>query len=171
MHPHRTALLTVALAAALLPAGASAADRDGAIDVDHPSFAWDSKLGTGFTTLSNLHDTIPCGTPLVHDCDLTLIKVTGEGTVALVNESSDPNAVDTDLYVYESDADGTKGAQLAHSAQGSPTPNEATSVDTAGGDSWLLVEIDYTDNLAGTVHGTATFTPAPPEEEEPPLET
>lgn len=159
------ALIAALAAVALVPSAALAADRAGALDADHPTFAWDSKLGTGFTTLSNLHDKVPCGTPVVHDCDFTLLKVTGAGSVAIVNESSDPNAVDTDLYVYESDAEGTKGAQLASSAQGSPTPNEATAVDTGEGESWLLVEIDYTDNLAGTVHGTATFTPAPPEEE------
>jgi hypothetical protein len=165
MHALRPALLAAVAAAAFLPAGALAApDRDGVLDADHLTFSWDSKLGTGLTTLSNLHDQIPCGTPVVHDCDFTLIKVTGAGTVGITNESSDPNAVDTDLYVYDSDADGTQGDQLASSAQSSPTPNEATSVDTAEGDSWLLVEIDYTDNVAGTVKATATFTPAPPEE-------
>jgi hypothetical protein len=161
----RRALAVVAVAAALTPAAASAApDRKGAIDTNAPEFAWDTKLGTGFTTVSNLHDKIPCGTPLVHDCDFTLIQVTGPGSVAISNESSDPNAVDSDLYVYDSDADGTKGDQLASSAQSSPTPNEATAVDVGDGVSWLLIETDYCDNIGGTIHGKATFTPAPPEE-------
>jgi hypothetical protein len=163
----RAVVLAAVAAAAILPTAALAADHEGTLDADHPTFSWDSKLGTGFTTLSNLHDTIPCGTPVLHDCDFTLIKVTAAGSTTIVNESSDPNAVDSDLYVYESDAEGTQGDQLASSAQGSPTPNEATSVDSGDGDSWFLIEIDYTDNLAGTIHGTATFTPAPVEEPAP----
>jgi hypothetical protein len=163
--------LTVAVAAmALVPANAVAApDRTGAVDATKSKFEWDSKLGTGFTTLSNLHNQIPCGTPGIHDCDFTLIKVTDDefpGTLAVTNSSSDPNAVDTDLYIYASDKDGKNNGQLATSAQGTPTPNESTSVNTDVGTSWFLIEIDYTDNLAGTVHGVATYTPTPPEPEE-----
>jgi hypothetical protein len=164
----RRGLAAAIAATALLPAVAAAApDHSGAVNADTPSFSWDSKLGTGLTTLSNLHDQIPCGTPVVHDCDFTLLKVTGAGTVTITNESTDPNAVDSDLYVYDSDAQGTQGDQLGSSAQGSPTPNETTAVETEDGDSWLLIEIDYTDNLAGTIHGKAVFTPAPPEEADP----
>jgi hypothetical protein len=166
----RTPLAAAAVAVALVPASAIAApDRTGAVTVEKNTFKWDSKLGTGFTTLSNLHDQIPCGTPGLHDCDMTLIKVTDPdlpGTLAITNESSDPNAVDTDLYVYASDKDGNNLGQLGKSAQGTPTPNESTSVNTEVGDNWFLIEIDYTDNLAGTVHGTATYTPTPPETEE-----
>jgi hypothetical protein len=165
MHALRPALLAALSAAVLVPAGAQAADRQAALDADHPAYAWDSKLGTGLTAVSNLHEKVPCGTPLVHDCDFTLIKVTDAGTVAIDNRSSDPNAADTDLYVYESDAAGTRGAQVAKSASSDVTPNEATAVDSIAGENWFLVEIDYTVNLGGTVHGTATFTPAPPEVE------
>jgi len=163
-------LAVVALAAmAVVPASALAADRSGAVTTEKNKFEWDSKLGTGFTTLTNLHNTIPCGTPGIHDCDFTLIKVTDNefpGTLAVTNASSDPNAVDTDLYVYASDKDGNNNGQLATSAQSSPTPNEATSVNTDIGESWFLIEIDYTDNIGGTIHGTATYTPTPPEPEE-----
>ena len=79
---HRLLVSAVLATAALAPAGALAApDRDpAALDATNTVFSWDSKVGTGFTTLADLHDKIPCGTPLVHDCDFTLVKVTGEGT-------------------------------------------------------------------------------------------
>jgi len=159
----RLLLAAVTAAGVLVPAGSAlAADRTGTLDATTSTFAWDSKLGSGFTTLSNLHDKIPCGTPVVHDCDFTLLHVIGTGTVLVDNDSSDPNAVDTDLYAYLSDADGTKGESLGKSAQGTPTPKESLAIDAYDPDNWFLVEIDYTDNVAGTVKGTATFTPTEP---------
>src|SRR3954470_23393714 len=117
-------ILAAVLAAGVLgPTGAAmaAADHNGSLDATNTSFSWDSKLGTGFTTLSNLHDRIPCGTPVVHDCDFTLLHVIGTGSVLIENTSDQPNAVDTDLYAYLSDADGTKGESLGKSAQATPT--------------------------------------------------
>jgi hypothetical protein len=159
-------ILAAALAAGVLgPAGTAmaAADHNGSLDATNTSYSWDSKLGTGFTTLSNLHDKIPCGTPVVHDCDFTLLHVIGFGTVSVTNTQGSPNAVDTDLYVYDSDADGTKGDLEGSSAQGSPTPNESFAWDTFTPDGYYLVEIDYTDTVdgGGGVKGVATFTPAP----------
>ena len=143
---------------------AIAADRTGTLDSTTTSFAWDSKLGTGFTTLSNLHDQVPCGTPVVHDCDFTLLHVVGLGTIDVKETQGSPNAVDTDLYVYDSDADGTQGDLEGTSAQGSPTPNEEVVLRRDSEDGYYLVETDYTDNLdaGGGVKGVATFTPAPP---------
>ena len=121
----RLLLAAVVAAGVLVPTGSAiAADRTGTLDSTTTSFAWDSKLGTGFTTLSNLHDQIPCGTPVVHDCDFTLLHVVGLGTLDVKETQGSPNAVDTDLYVYDSDADGTQGDLEGTSAQGSPTPNE-----------------------------------------------
>jgi hypothetical protein len=165
----RLALAAVAVGV-LLPAGSAAAapDRTATLDAATTSFAWDSKLGTGFTTLTNLHDRIPCGTPGVHDCDFTLLHVIGTGTVLAETTSDMPNAVDTDLYAYISDADGNKVESLGYSAQSSPTPNESMAIDaydndtdpTTPADNWFLIEIDYTDNIGGTIKGTATFTPS-----------
>ena len=160
----RMLLAAVTAAGILVPAGSAlAADHNGTLDATTTSFSWDSKLGSGFTTLSNLHDKIPCGTPVVHDCDFTLLHVIGLGTVQVVETQGSPNAVDTDLYVYDSDADGTQGDLEGTSAQGSPTPNETVSFDTFTDDGYYLVETDYTDNVdaGGGVKGTATFTPAP----------
>lgn len=161
----RLLLAAVTAAGLLVPVGSAlAADRTGTLDATTTSFAWDSKLGTGFTTLSNLHDKVPCGTPLVHDCDFTLLHVIGLGTVNITETQGSPNAVDTDLYVYDSDADGTKGDLEGTSAQGSPTPNESFTFDTFTEDGYYLVETDYTDSVdaGGGVKGTATFTPAAP---------
>ena len=159
-------ILAAALAAGVLgspSAAMAAADHTGSLDATNTSYSWDSKLGTGFTTLSNLHDKIPCGTPVVHDCDFTLLHVIGFGTVSVTNTQGSPNAVDTDLYVYDSDANGTKGDLEGNSAQGSPTPDENFAWDTFTSDGYYLVEIDYTDTVdaGGGVHGVATFTPKP----------
>jgi len=160
----RLLLAAVVAAGVLVPAGSAiAADRTGTLDSTTTSFAWDSKLGTGVTTLSNLHDKVPCGTPVVHDCDFTLLHVVGLGTIDVKETQGSPNAVDTDLYVYDSDAAGTKGDLEGTSAQGSPTPNEEVVFDAISADGYYLVETDYTDNLdaGGGVKGVATFTPAP----------
>jgi hypothetical protein len=163
----RTARLALAAAivAAAAPATASAAtDHSGSVDVDHPSFAWDSKLGTGFIADATLKPKVPCGTAAVHDCDTTLIHVTGPGTLTVTNSSDDPNAIDTDLYLYLSDASGTIGDQVSSSAQSTPTPNETVAAETDDGDNWFVAEIDYSLNVGGTIHGVATFTPAPPDD-------
>ncbi|MEA2147605.1 MAG: hypothetical protein QOG59_3192, partial [Solirubrobacteraceae bacterium] len=98
------AALAVLAAGAVVPAtAAAAADHSTSLDKDHTSFAWDSKLGTGFVALSNIKPKVPCGTPAVHDCDTTLIHVTDAGSLVVANTSADPNAIDTDLYLYESD--------------------------------------------------------------------
>ncbi len=154
--------LAASVAAGLLISAGSAfaADRSATLDSTATTFAWDSKLGTGFTTLTDVHDRIPCGTPVVHDCDFTLLHVVGKGSVLLQTTSDAPNAVDSDLYAYLSDSSGTQGAQLGFSAAETPTPNEQLVIDSFG-DEWFLVEIDYTDNIGGTIKGTATFTPSP----------
>jgi hypothetical protein len=155
-----------ALAAALALAASSATavaapDRSGSVDASHSSFSWDSKLGTGFTTVNTQHDgKVPCGTAVVHDCDDTLLHVTGCGTLQVTNTGNTPNAVDTDLYSYYSNANGDKVDAGPTSSASTPTPNESLAIDMAEPDSYILLEIDYTDNVGGTVHGVATFTPA-----------
>ena len=163
----RPTLIALAAATAIAPAAAMAApDHTGDVDASKPKFEWDSKLGSGFTTLSNLHDKVPCGTPGVHDCDLTLLHVTGCGTLGVVNTGAIPTAADTDLYTYYSDKDGNVVSAGPSSAQGTPTPNESVAVDLPDADNWVLIEIDYTDSIdpGGAVHGTATFTPNDPVE-------
>src|SRR4051812_3399775 len=159
-------LVAAAVLAAFVavPATASAAvDHNGAVDATKNKFEWDSKLGTGVTSVSNEHEgQLGCGTAVIHDCDDTLIHVTGCGTLAVTNTGTTPNAVDTDLYGYYSNAKGDKVDAGPSSAQSTPTPNEAISMDMVQPDSYILLEIDYTDNVAGTVHGVATFTPADP---------
>jgi len=155
--------VVAALAAFLMAPACSLAvtpDHTGSVDATKPSFEWDSKLGTGFTSVSNEHSgPVGCGTAVVHDCDETLLHVTGCGTLDVANTQTTPTAVDTDLYTYYSDAAGDKSDPGPSSAASSPTPNEAVSLPTAEPDGYILIEIDYTDYLATGVHGKATFTP------------
>jgi hypothetical protein len=161
-----TPFVVAALAAFLIaPACALAVtpDHTGDLSASKASFEWDSKLGTGFTSVSNEHSgPVGCGTAVVHDCDETLLHVTGCGTVDVANKQTVPTAVDTDLYTYYSDAAGDKVDAGPSSAQGSPTPNEAVSLGTESPDGYILAEIDYTDYIGTGVHGTATFTPYAP---------
>lgn len=158
-----TARLVVAAlaAAALAPATATAApDHTGAVDAKKTTFSWDSKAGTGFSTLNTNHaGQIGCGTAGVHDCDRTLVKVTGCGRLEVSNQGNLPTSVDTDLYTYYSNAAGDEVEAGPSSAQGTPTPNESTSIDLAAPESYILVEIDYTDNVdpGGGVKGTVTY--------------
>jgi hypothetical protein len=158
----RLAAVALVAAAALVPATAGAApDHTGSVDAAKTAFNWDSKLGSGFTTLSTQHDgKVPCGTAALHDCDDTLIHVTGCGSLQVTNTGGPP-AIDTDLYTYVSNAAGEKVEAGPSSAQSTPTPNESTSIDLPAPDSYILVEIDYTDNVdpGGSVKGTATYVP------------
>jgi hypothetical protein len=163
----KSSSLAVAALAAFLMAPACALavtpDRTSDLNAGKPAFEWDSKLGTGITSLSNEHNgKVGCGTAVLHDCDETLLHVTGCGTVDVTNKQTTPTAVDTDLYTYYSDAAGDNSDPGPSSAQSTPTPNEAVSVPTAAPDSYILVEIDYTDYVATGVHGKATFTPYDP---------
>jgi len=170
MSLNRWPFLAALLIAAAFPAASMAvtADHTGAVDSVKNKFEWDSKLGTGFSTVNTNHDgQIGCGTAVIHDCDETLLHVTGCGTLAVTNTGTTPNAVDTDLYGYYSNAKGDKVETGPSSAQSTPTPNEAISMDMEQPDSYILIEIDYTDNVAGTVHGVATFTPADPTQVDP----
>ena len=160
MKTFRLAVAALA-AAAFVPAAASAApDHTGAVDATKTTFTWDSKLGTGFSTVSTNHDgKVGCGTAVVHDCDETLVHATGCGTLQVTNTGNLPTSVDTDLYTYYSDAAGDKVEAGPSSAQGTPTPNEATSIDLVAPDSYILVEMDYTDNVdaGGGVSGKVTY--------------
>ena len=160
MKPFTFLTLGLAIAAPMVaPAGALAApDHTGKLSATSTSFKWDGQIGVGVTMVDTLKDSpLPCGSP-GHECDDTLIQVETPGKLTVKTSSSDPLAPDLDLYVYTSDASGTRGKEKGKSAQSSPTPNEqvAFTVDAPG---YYLVEADYTIMLGGTFQGEATLQP------------
>jgi hypothetical protein len=153
-------ILPLAVALALGAAGTASAapDRSGTLSAGSTSFKWTGQVGAGATTLTTFHDTIPCNTP-GHTCDFTLLHVTTPGKVTVTTSAgASPTTVDVDLWVYASDASGTKGKQKGMSAKSSPDPNEQFSF-TADTEGYYLAEAEYDIVAGGTYSGDAKLEP------------
>jgi hypothetical protein len=153
-------LLPLAVAIALATAGpASAApDRSATLSASSTDFKWTGQIGVGVTALTTFHDTYPCNMP-AHTCDFTLLHVTAPGKVTVkTSANASPNTLDIDLWVYNSDASGTKGKQKAMSAATGANPNEqvAFTVEEPG---YYLVEGEYDISAGGTYEGEAKLEP------------
>ena len=120
---------------------------------------WDG-TGSGILATQTTMDRAGCQ-PVVHDCDDTLIKLDVPGFLTVHTSSTDPKAIDTDLQLFYSDADGTVGDQIAESAAADPTPDETVASDLDAG--YYIARIDYAIAPQGDVHADATFEPATPE--------
>ena len=157
----RTSKITLSLAVALALAAAgtaSAADRTGTLSAGSPKFTWTGQIGVGITAFTTFHDTYPCGMP-AHTCDFTLLHVTTPGKVTITTSApGQPTTPDVDLWVYNSDASGTKGKEKGQSAKSSPDPNEQFSF-TAETEGWYLAEADYAIVVGGSYTGEAKLEP------------
>jgi dsRNA-specific ribonuclease len=150
--------LASALALALAGVASAAPDRSGTLSAASTDFKWTGKIGVGLTALDTLHDSpLPCGSP-GHDCDFTLLHVTTPGKVTFKSSSSAPNSPDLDLYLYLSDASGTKGKNKGKSAAPGLDPNEQIAF-TADEPGYYLAEADYTVMIGGTYDGEAKLEP------------
>jgi Bacterial Ig domain len=150
--------LAVAIVLASTGTAAAAPDRSGTLSASSTDFKWTGKIGAGVTVLTTFHDSpLPCGSP-GHDCDFTLLHVTTPGKVTVKTSSSNPLSPDLDLYVYVSDANGTRGKAKGMSAASSPTPNEQFAF-TAEEPGYYLAEADYTVMLGGDYEGEAKLDP------------
>ena len=152
--------MLVILVPAVLAAGASPAQaapaRKVTLGKNVLTAAWDG-TGSGILGTQDAMDRVGCQ-PGVHDCDDTLIKLDVPGLLTVHTNSDDQKAVDTDLQLFYSDADGTVGDQIAESAQATPTPDETVASDLDAG--YYIARIDYAIAAQGVVHGEATFEPA-----------
>jgi hypothetical protein len=153
-------VLPLAVVISIAPASqASAApDRSATLSASSTSFKWTGQIGVGGTALTTFHDTYPCNMP-GHTCDYTLLHVTAPGKVTVkTSAGGSPTTLDIDLWVYVSDASGTKGKQKVMSAATGANPNEQASF-TADQPGYFLVEGEYDIVVGGTYAGEATLAP------------
>src|SRR3954468_459817 len=159
----RTRSMLAVLVPAVLLAGATSAQaapaRKVTLNKNVLTAKWDG-TGSGILATQTTMDRAGCQ-PAVHDCDDTLIKLDVPGFLTVHTSSTDPKAIDTDLQLFYSDADGTIGDQIAESAAADPTPDETVASDLDAG--YYVARIDYAIAAQGTVHADATYEPYVPE--------
>jgi BNR repeat-like domain len=167
MRPHRPrirALRALAILALLTPLAAAPSSRaatppSGTVTPTAP-FTWQGPVATGHNQRYDPQTGEPCGQTDADFCDTVLVLVdpgdffaTSAGGV----EFSIGGAVagsDMDLYVYASDASGTRGALVGASA--GPTDEERVSIQNATG--YYLVQVVYFDvDPASGYTGRAEF--------------
>jgi hypothetical protein len=153
-------ILPLAAALVLAAAGTASAapNQSGTLSAASTSFKWTGQIGAGATAFTTFHDTYPCNMPL-HTCDYTLLHVTTPGKVTVTTSApGQPTTLDVDLWVYASDASGTKGKQKGMSAKSSPDPNEQFSF-TADTEGYYLAEAEYDIVAGGSYTGEAKLEP------------
>jgi hypothetical protein len=143
---------------AFAPAAAAQPDRTGTVTPDTP-FAWAGPAAVGHNEDYDAATGEPCGKTVETYCDVTLVNVqagsffeTSGGGVEFSIGGSPGN--DLDLYVYRSDAAGTRGPLVGSSA--GATDVERTSIQNADG--YFLVQVVYFDvDPAAGYTGRAEF--------------
>ena len=174
----RLALIAAALAAISLgvPSPASAADRSGTV-TPTALFTWEGATATGVNTQYDSAAGTPCDVTPPGRCDTTLLNVAvpadfyanqgGGVQVKLTDYAPNPTS-DFDLYIYRSDAAGTRGPLVASSA-GLPGAEEQTTLDQASG--YYLIQVVYFAVTQSHYTGEArvvTRTKNPPDVDTPP---
>jgi hypothetical protein len=170
------ALLASLLALAILPAAdAAAANRSGTVTETTP-FEWNGAVATGHNEDYDPQTGEPCPMPPTPPtpatmCDSTLLQVNsatfGGVDVSIAENNTLPAPADFDLYIYRSDAAGTRGDLVSSSA--GPTGTESAAIDAANG--YYLVQVVYFDVTGESYHGRASFfrrDQFPPDVDSPP---
>jgi hypothetical protein len=168
------------LASAALAAPASAEPPERTVTLAPPGPAtWDGTLGTGANQNYDAATGEPCGDDVEDQCDTTLLEVdvpagfwdSQGGGVQVHLDDYVPNAAsDFDLYIYESDATGTRG-DLVDSSPGLPGLAETAEIPKADG--YYLIQVVYFAVTASQYSGEASFffreehAPVPPDIDDP----
>ncbi len=157
----RAALVGAFLAAAvgvLATAPAAFAQDQEVVVTPTASGSWTGAAATGANQDYDAASGEPCGKTVETYCDVTLVDVqagdffeTSGGGVEFSIADTPPN--DFDLYVYASDAEGSRG-QLVGSSAG-PTDVESTAVINANG--FYLVQVVYWQVAEAGYEGQAEF--------------
>jgi hypothetical protein len=140
------ALLTTSLALA-------APSRETTLSPGGPGFGWEGGPLSGAALFAEVNAVLPCGP--AKGCDDTLIKAPERGQLVVEMDSA---AVDLDLYVFESDAEGTPGKMLKSSTSGSSA--EKVTVNVPGG--IYLVRVVTAAAAEDTYTATASQAVLPP---------
>jgi hypothetical protein len=151
--------LTLTLVLALTGTAAAAPARTGNLSAGATDYKWTGPIGFGLVTFSDQAGLPGCGTPILHDCDYTLLHVTTPGKVTVKTSTSSATTLETSISIYASDASGTIGRQKANADSSSPNVNEQAAWTADAPDSYWLAEIHYLDVIAGDYNGEATLAP------------
>jgi hypothetical protein len=157
-----TFALAALLSLALAGSAHAQANQTGTLGESAKSYKWSGPIGTGITTFSGMG--LPgCGTPIIHDCDYTLLHVTSPGKVTVkTTAASSPSTVDVAIQIFASDASGTQGKPKAAADSSDSGGNEAieTAAFTSDApDAYWLVQVDYLTVVGGNYDGEATLEP------------
>jgi hypothetical protein len=151
--------LTLTLALALAGTAIAAPARTGQLNSGSTSYKWTGPIGFGLVTFSNMAGLPGCGTPVLHDCDYTLLHVTTPGKLTMKTTTSSPTTLDTSIAIYASDASGTVGKPKASADSASPNVNEQAAWTSDAPDAYWLVEVNYLDVVGGDYDGEVTLQP------------
>ena len=165
--------------AVVAPASAEEPERD--VTVAHPGpGGWEGTIATGLNQNYDSATGEPCGDGLEDQCDTTLLRVdvpagywdshSGGLRIDLDNYFPNPGS-DFDLYIYESDASGTRGSLVDLSGD---VPGLPESAEIPAADGYYLVQVVYFAVTESRYTATAEFferpapAPAPPDVDDPP---
>jgi hypothetical protein len=169
----------VASAALATAASAEAPERTVTLAPPGPA-SWDGTIATGANQSYDTASGEPCGDGVDDQCDTTLLHVdvpagfwdNQGGGVRVDIDNYTPNAAsDFDLYIYESNASGTRG-ELVDSSGGFPGVPESAEIPKADG--YYLVQVVYFAVTASRYSAEASFVfrdqhaPVPPDVDNPP---
>jgi len=137
-------------------------DHVGTVEPATP-FTWEGTQATGASLDYSAQTGEPCGKTLQDYCDVTLLNVNvapsywdtrGGGVQISIGNYTPDAASDFDLYVYKSDANGTRGV-LVGSSPNVPSLPESTTISNASG--YYLVQVVYFAVAASKYSGEAKF--------------
>ena len=164
----RLALGALALVALLAVPALAAPDQSATLSAATPAFSWQgaAQITHGAPVYNaDARTAIPCKTP-ARPCDYIVLNVIEPGKLS-VKVAGDPGTggdTDPDLYLYESDKDGTQGKALGSSAVSGP--DAVTYKVTKPG--YYLVLVDIYHGYNSGYKGAATFASSAPPAAAPP---
>jgi hypothetical protein len=155
----RTLVIVALFAPLVAPAAAPAAPaRTGTVTPATP-FTWQGPVASGQNQAFDPDTGEPCGQTLADFCDASLVLVspgdffaTNGGGVEFSTSGAAPGS-DMDLYVYASDATGSRGPLVGASA--GATADESVAIENASG--YYLVQVVYFDVTTSGYTGLAEF--------------
>jgi uncharacterized repeat protein (TIGR01451 family) len=166
-------VLSILLSASIARA---APDRTGTVTPSSP-FTWDGALASGANVTYSSQTGEPCGKTPADYCDVTLLNVNvdpsywtthGGGVQISIGNYRPDTASDFDLYVYKSDASGTRGQLVGSSGDVAGRPERTTVANASG---YYLIQVVYFAVAASQYSGRAEFVSharTPPDIDNPP---
>ncbi|HEV2999169.1 MAG TPA: hypothetical protein VGW75_00415 [Solirubrobacteraceae bacterium] len=156
--------ITLGAATAVLVTAATALaapNREASLTPGGPGYGWDGGPISGGALFAEVGAVVPCGPG--KECDDTLIRAPQRGQLVVEIDSPDAHpGQDIDLYVFESDEEGTPGRQLKSST--TATSKESVTVNVPGG--IYLARVVAAAAADATFDGTATQAVLPPLDED-----